>query len=226
LKGLPLPDDPYSLKGYPDTEELRRFFKNALLTIVNTGDEKNAIQGIRGARSEELRKATRDGKIVRPLGIEPLTDQNLLKIIQLLMERHKPIEDFFYSKHGARLQFIDSQIAEAIMLYFAKMGHPCLPVHDSFIVDARLGDKLMEVMEDIFQQGLKQEIEIKPNMDQLFFRLTDKMENDLEQGNVDKDRWDKYINKLKMEIPKLKKEIAEAEARAEAEEQGEKETLN
>jgi hypothetical protein len=214
LKGLPLPEDPYFLKDYPQTDELRKFLKTLLLSIVNAKDKKDAIGGMRGARFDEHKKAYWKGIKLQPLGIEPLTDQKYLEIMNKLTDRHKPIEEYFYSDSGTYLQYIDSQIAEYIMLYFADMGHPCLPMHDSFIVDARLESKLRWVMEEVFRQGLNQEIGIKHNMDQLFYRLAFRLKDDWKSGKIDNDRREEIENGLRETMQEVEKELAELEAQA------------
>ena len=50
-----------------------------------------------------------------------------------ILSAHKPISDQFFKGVGNKLQFKDSCIAERIMLNFADMNAPALPVHDSFI---------------------------------------------------------------------------------------------
>jgi len=62
-------------------------------------------------------------------------------------------------------------MAEAVLVHFTKMGEPCLPMHDSFIIDARLSRELMGAMDEIVRQGFNREIDIKHNMDQLLYRL-------------------------------------------------------
>ena len=47
MKGLSLPEDPYRLEGYPDTEEMRGFLKPLLLMIVNAKNEKACIAAMR-----------------------------------------------------------------------------------------------------------------------------------------------------------------------------------
>ena len=84
-------------------------------------------------------------------------------------------------------------------------------MHDSFIVDARLSEELMRVMNEIVNQNLKQEIGINHNMDQLFYRLTDELKENLEKGKVDEDQ-------LILDYIKLKKQFEEAEAEFETEE--------
>ena len=51
-----------------------------------------------------------------------------------IVAAHKPIADQFFKGVGNKLQFKDSCIAERVMLNFAEMDAPALPVHDSFIV--------------------------------------------------------------------------------------------
>ena len=54
---------------------------------------------------------------------------------QAILDAHKPIQDMFFKGHGNYLQYIDSVMAEDIMLKFVKSRFvPVLPVHDSFIV--------------------------------------------------------------------------------------------
>ena len=50
-----------------------------------------------------------------------------------IISAHKPISDQFFKGIGNKLQFKDSCIAERIMLNFADLDAPTLPVHDSFI---------------------------------------------------------------------------------------------
>ena len=171
LKGQTLPEDPYSLEGYPQTEEMRKFLKGVLLSIVNAKDEKDAIAGIRGQRFEASKKAKRLGVELKPLGIEPLTDDRLKEVMGKLMEKHAPIKEYFFSEMGSYLQWLDSQIAEAIMLYFAdNLDQPCLPIHDSFIVDVRFISFLRDIMQSYFEQALQQKITLKSDFTEVFKR--------------------------------------------------------
>ena len=50
---------------------------------------------------------------------------------------------------GVKLQRIDADIAEIVMLRFAEKHYACLPVHDSFITLASLGDELHHHMKQV-----------------------------------------------------------------------------
>ena len=64
---------------------------------------------------------------------------------------------------GNGLQFQDSQLAEQIMLHFAKGDIPILPVHDSFIITPGLHSVLVNVMHDEFEKMIGVLIKIDDN---------------------------------------------------------------
>ena len=85
---------------------------------------------------------------------------------QHILDKHEPIADSFFCGMGNRLQFKDSQLAEQIMLRFAKQNIPVLPVHDSFITIRGLFSELVTVMHDEFEKmfGVPIKIDSKPMM--------------------------------------------------------------
>jgi hypothetical protein len=83
---------------------------------------------------------------------------------QAIVDAHKPIADVFFQGHGNHLQFIDSCIAESVMLNFIKAEDaPVLPVHDSFIMHYAYGDlgELEEEMRRSFYGHFKKDINVK-----------------------------------------------------------------
>ena len=77
-----------------------------------------------------------------------------------ILSAHKPISDQFFKGIGNKLQFKDSCIAERIMLNFADMDTPTLPVHDSFICHhgyAETGE-IEEVMRKAFFEEMGEHI--------------------------------------------------------------------
>ena len=65
---------------------------------------------------------------------------NWPELRERILKAHKPIADLFFSGVGNHLQFQDSNIAERVMLHFADMDAPALPVHDSFILHHAYGE--------------------------------------------------------------------------------------
>lgn len=80
-----------------------------------------------------------------------------------VLEAHTPLTDVFFQGHGNHLQFIDSCIAEKVMLQFVRSDdEPVLPVHDSFIMHYAFGDmgELEEAMRRAFHDYFKEDIKI------------------------------------------------------------------
>ncbi|MAE50206.1 MAG: hypothetical protein CMH27_00170 [Micavibrio sp.] len=85
------------------------------------------------------------------------------KLIKLIEDKHKPIVDSgrWNTGYGLTLQYIDSQIAEEIMLHFVKQKVPCLPIHDSFIVPKSYENELRGMMERVYRKHFNQSIQVK-----------------------------------------------------------------
>jgi hypothetical protein len=87
----------------------------------------------------------------------PKKDLKLLKVTEdefllLLFNKHPLIEEELQSGIGLKTQYIDSQIAEAVMLELLKEDVVVLPVHDSFIVPAGYQLALEASMKDHFNR--------------------------------------------------------------------------
>ena len=91
---------------------------------------------------------------------------------QAILNAHKPIKDLFFTGLGNKLQFEDSIMAENVMLQFARMDYPALPVHDSFIMHHAFGNhgELEEAMRRAFHDrfhrdiGISRELVIRQEM--------------------------------------------------------------
>ena len=83
-----------------------------------------------------------------------------------ILNAHKPIRDYFFKGLGNRLQFEDSIIAENIMLQFAKMDAPALPIHDSFIMHHGFSTygELEEAMRRAFYDRFHRSINVSKEM--------------------------------------------------------------
>jgi len=68
------------------------------------------------------------------------------------MSFHEPIAHHFYTGVGLRLQRLDSDIAEKVLLHFAQSGIAILPLHDSFLMHNGYGASLEPVMRSAFKE--------------------------------------------------------------------------
>lgn len=125
-EGVQLPDDPYSdIAG----EQNREIVKRCISAMVNASSEPQMPP--------------------RNLNIKP-TGYSWTQLKARILEFHHPIRHYFFKSAGMWLMRHDSEIAEEVMLHFIRMGYPCLPVHDSFIVHHGLAGELEDKMTEVF----------------------------------------------------------------------------
>jgi len=128
-KGLTLSEDAYDIgvgKGNEHRDVIKQLF-NAMVQMKEPQDRPPKV------------KFSQTGKTWKQLK-------------SLILEKHEPIKDKFFCGMGNKLQFEDSQLAEKVMLHFAKQDIPVLPVHDSFIIIRGLWHELLRVMKDEFEK--------------------------------------------------------------------------
>ena len=96
------------------------------------------------------------------------------------MKAHRTIEDMFFQGPGNHLQYIDSCIAEQVILQFNRMDYPVLPVHDSFIMHHAFGDwgELEEAMRRVFYRHFKKDIKVKGEIGELMAGSFDGRDSD------------------------------------------------
>ncbi len=134
--GQPIPDDPYSpIVGASAHKELRDHAKATLAALLNakngkTEEPRNFDSARWGMTAEDFRAKVLDAFPMVPAMLA--TDK------------------------GMKLQRLESDLAEAIMLHFVRQGHAILPIHDAFIVQAHLERELVQVMKDTFKARLGQ----------------------------------------------------------------------
>lgn len=112
--------DPYDIgldnwKGSKDNR--RKAVKKAMNALINDIDGKYSFG------KEEIQ----------------LLKMNTKQFKEKVQNTHKPIAEFFQTEKGLKSQYIDSQIAEHVMLNMINNDAITLPIHDSFIV--RLGHR-------------------------------------------------------------------------------------
>lgn len=145
LVGQSLPEDPYIICGYE-----RKATKTLLLTMVNASSQSGAIKAYISEQKKRQHKA--------PEKQLPFHSYEELRALSgKLLDKHSAISAFFFSGIGISMQSQDAAMAERIMLRFIKQtsGHTAiLPVHESFIVDKRYKEDIMEIMLDEFKNSI------------------------------------------------------------------------
>ncbi len=84
------------------------------------------------------------------------------QFVEGITKTHAPISEYLGTGIGVQLQRIDADIAETVMLRFAQKYYACLPVHDSFITLAYLGDELHHHMKQVVMDKYGIDIDVTP----------------------------------------------------------------
>ena len=156
LEGLNPAHKPYAVPGIPP--EARQAAKKAVLKGLNASSRQKAIQALQQEINFEN------------LNLGGLPSASAL--FDKMVEGHPQIAQYWFSGEGMRLQYIDSCIAERILLTFVDLNKPCLPVHDSFVVKAEDEELLRETMTKAYRE--------------VFFEVTNTPHFDLIPPAIDK----------------------------------------
>jgi len=125
----PPPGDGYVL---PDLEK----YREATKTIFNSAlcSDKRPLRAPKGTRENLPRKI------------------HFMFVLQHLEEHHAPIVPLFYKSEGHRIQFIESQILVALLLWLQDQGIVALPIHDAVIIAESDADTTKKTMEQVFKE--------------------------------------------------------------------------
>ena len=144
LKNTPLnPDkDVYDI-GLPNwrgkDDERRPVIKKAFNAFIN--DEKGNYHLTRAA--------------IKVLGC------NTQALKEKIIQTHPVMSDVFATDIGLQAQYLDSCVAEDVMLSLLKLGITCLPIHDSFIVTISHYAILEQQMQRSFKKIMRADIQVK-----------------------------------------------------------------
>jgi hypothetical protein len=186
--------DLYELEGY--SKDTRKFLKAMFLRMINSASKADAKGSIREA-------AFLKGKIAVPEELGNLEDKYLDPLLDKFIEKHEPIQDYLFKEYGNYLQFVDSTIAEDVLLYFAKKGLPVLPLHDSFRIAASLFQELREVMHKVIFKSYKQTIQISNDeLSPLINNMLREYYKEIESADNEEERF-KIQMKFEDEVEKL-----------------------
>lgn len=137
---LPAAVDPYDI-GLPNwrgsKDERRKPLKKIINALINDEDG--------------------DYKLANTKDFYGVTPRELRKLFQ---KTHPVVYERLADGIGLEAQFVDSQIAESVMLKMLKDGIICLPIHDSFLVPSGYNQILSSVMKDTFREITGAEISV------------------------------------------------------------------
>ena len=92
-----------------------------------------------------------------PTGVQPSKfGLKWAQVSEAIIAFHQPIKHHFYTGVGLRLQRLDSDVAEKVMLHFAQSYIAILPLHDSFLMHDGHENSLKKVMRDAFENVISE----------------------------------------------------------------------
>lgn len=111
MQGMAAPEDSYDIPGFD-----RDTVKKAFLVLFNCEGREATLNAMRGGKHIKEAEA----------------------VLTAIEEAHPAIQDYFHHRElGLQLQQLDSLIAAAVLEDMYKSDIVCLPIHDSFIVQAQ-----------------------------------------------------------------------------------------
>lgn len=135
----PIENDCYYIENEPN---LRLILKKVAVAMIGSDSKKTAIKGINLQRRENRH-------------FHMLMKRYNLKAqdaMVLFEEKHKLIKKYFYQGLAFELQNRDSKLMLGILKYFANRKIPCLPLHDSVLIQKKYGPELYDVMDHSFRK--------------------------------------------------------------------------
>ncbi len=81
-------------------------------------------------------------------------EMSTAELEKLVIKKHPIIEEIKGKGYGLRYQFIDSQIAEKVMMKLVDQNILCLPVHDSFLCQEHHLPELQLAMKEAYEEVL------------------------------------------------------------------------
>lgn len=166
-KGLPRPSDAYDIPGWDRTIQvdkevtLRDVIKKAFNQLINSKpvtkpksrwrtlapDFKPEPEPKNWSDMKKHQKAAYLRKVFKGI-----TGKDYSDLLQDIIDHHEPIADVFFTQSWGRMQKLDSDIAEAVMVDLYEQGIVVLPIHDSFIVRRGFEGYLKSAMNRAYQK--------------------------------------------------------------------------
>ena len=149
IGGKQISGDPYNSVA---PKQMRPLIKKLLLTVLNASSIREAassmVNQVFTLRSKPLLKE-RDLKFLKAWR---RYNPNWYELIDRLNAAHPIIGQYFCSGAGLLLQRIDAQIMRNVLLKLAEKDIPCLPVHDSAIVQYFRANELQRTMQEAYEE--------------------------------------------------------------------------
>jgi hypothetical protein len=154
-------DDPYLIKDYKysdvDSHKYRNLIKTTFLVMLNAKNINSAVKAV----FVKWQGNKQDSSLDKTEYPENVTHEQIRKLMVWIQKKHQPIAKLFNSGVGLDMQFLDSEIANRVLMKMVDEKMPVLPIHDSFVCKKKDEMRLKEIMIESFHEQLKA-MKLKP----------------------------------------------------------------
>ena len=134
--------DPYVLSAYEGNPLMRKLVKSVLLILLNAKTPTEAKKALRRDIPKSSKLSDEAKELFMSLDLDEVFDH--------IRADHPALIKYMGQGMGTYLQYLDSCIADQVLTSLTEKVIVALPVHDSFIVQARHKQQLHEAMEKAF----------------------------------------------------------------------------
>ena len=172
-EGIQFDKDPYTIVN--DNPVIRPFLKTLLLAMINNENINSAQSACNAWLNFEYIKDKKGMSDIKKYQKGMMTEKGMEKfkkkyskvfavkkagitiagpLMKKFLEAHEPIRKYLCTgnRTGMKLMNKDANIAMDVCKHFAKQNIPILPIHDSFIVQAKYEQELREVMDKMYKK--------------------------------------------------------------------------
>lgn len=123
----------------------RKLYKMAFLVLINSRPTDDPYRSVSGVfRDMKLHYSSQFPDCLKKKILQPIIDD--------IFKTHHRISEYFFSDIGLKLQNMDSKITSNILDYFIKQDIPVLSIHDSYIIQQKYREELIETMTTEYQK--------------------------------------------------------------------------
>jgi hypothetical protein len=157
-----------------DALKTKKFHKFAQIVMANAMDNwselipKKKKEDSSGKPAKNKRQLSAEESAIMAIHNKIIEDysgnykkSDVADLVKKFKEVHDPIKHLLFSGIGRKLQYIESKIANKVLLHFAKKNIFCLCIHDSFRIATKHKDELIAV----FKESYKEELGFTPALE-------------------------------------------------------------
>lgn len=147
-------DDPYLIKEFEycevDAHKYRNLIKTTFLITLNAKSINSAVKAV----FSKWQSNKDDSSVEKTEYPDHVTHDQIKQLMGWIKNKHQPIARLFNSGVGLDMQFLDSEIANRVLMKMVDEKRPVLPIHDSFVCKKQDEKRLKEIMIESLHEQL------------------------------------------------------------------------